>query len=161
MKREDIRRMLVATEATFRPTEAQRRMVKMYAFNGADVPKIARALNLSEAQLLFYFADEMNHGKEEMLAWAADNVFKLAGMLEDEPATALKANQLILQSKLRTWRVPKTDEEPEDRRPKAIAKMTLAETEAEIDRLMEQRKRATAGGSGEESANTESPDIVG
>lgn len=115
------------------PPPDMRRKVLMYVFNGVPPERIAAILGITPRQLRQHFAHELDNGEEELLAWCASNVVQLAAQQEN-PSVALQANSQMLQARKKNWRVPR-GETPPEQPDKRISRMSLAEVEAELDKL--------------------------
>lgn len=153
MTRRARKRELMALGAPlYTPTEEQRRQVRMYLFNAVSEKRIAEILDISLDELRYHFRKELNIGTDELMAWSASNIVALAGQREDL-GVALKANTLMLQSRKKVWRIP-TSEVDEDTLKKPVDRLSLAETEAEIARILE--RRGGAGGASADPAPTQS-----
>lgn len=119
------------------PPLEMRRKVLMYVFNGVPLERIAAILGITPRQLRQHFAHELDNGEEELLAWCASNVVHLAAQHEN-PSVALQANTQMLQARKKNWRVPKV-EPPPKQDDKPVNRMTLAEVDAEIEKLNAKR----------------------
>ena len=126
----------------FEATDEQRRMVRILAFNQTPEDRIAEALNIPVQVLRYVFRREMDYATDEVCAIAAQNILELAAQRKDL-GVALRANELLVRTRLRCWREPK---ESDDLPPARIEGMTLAEVEAEIERI--RRGTAHAAGAG-------------
>jgi hypothetical protein len=159
MRRRTAQRRLVALgHQPWVPSEEQREMVKMYALNEVPHEKIARILECTLAELHYHFSRELNLGVEELLGWAAGRASWLASQNQDL-GVAYRATMHLLQSRKKAWRIPKT-EEPEEERQRPVARLTLAETEAEIERILARRagRGATAGAAPAQGEEAEGED---
>lgn len=109
MRKKALRRMLATLgREPFTPTDAQRELVRILVFNETPEPRIAEAVGCPEGELRYWFSRELDYSKEQMLAVCAANMFRLANQTSDL-GVSLKANQLMLSTRLRAWREPKDD----------------------------------------------------
>lgn len=133
MREKRIRQELAALGyEPFEPTDLQRDMVEMYVLNGLSEDRIAAALGISITELRYHFHREMNYSRDQLLAQAAGRMVALANQTSDL-GVAFRANQLMLQANVKSWRVPSAD--APDREDKPVERMTLAEVEEELARL--------------------------
>lgn len=128
------------TKARWKPSETHRELVRVHVLNGIPEHRIAASFGVSVDELRYHFSKELNFSREEVLAMAAHNMIRLANR-DDDPATAFRANALLLQSRLKTWRVPTGDapDATEQEALKAVGKMSLEEMDAEIGRILARR----------------------
>jgi hypothetical protein len=123
--------MLVALgHETWTPSDEQRARVRTLAYNRVPHERIARFLHCTVEELRFHFQHELELGEDEILALAAANIFRLANQQEDL-GVALRANQMLLQTRHAGWREPKPT--AEDSAQKRISQMTTEELEALVE----------------------------
>jgi hypothetical protein len=137
------RKLVALGYPQFEPTDEQRKMVRILAFNQTPEDRIAEALNIPVPVLRYCFRREMNYATDEVCAIAAQNILELAAQRKDL-GVALRANELLVKTRLRSWREPNASD---DTPPPRIANMTLQEVEAEIERI-KRRGDASAAGEG-------------
>ena len=123
----------------FTATDEMRDLVKLLVFNGTPEARMASGLGLSIEELRYYFADELGYSVDRLLAETTARVIGLMRQSTD-PAIALNAAKLMLQTRLKAWRMP-TDEAQEG---KPIEAMTLIEVDRAIADLERQRRDAAA-----------------
>jgi hypothetical protein len=139
-------RELVALDCPpFEPTEDQREMVRVLAFNGVEHDRIAAVLEIRPIELAYHFRRELDLSEDIILAIATQAVRELAKQRTDL-GVAFRANELMLRTRSPRWREPKVEAavnvRPED--------MDLAQVEAAIARL--ERRLADAAGPAEAEA---------
>lgn len=156
MRKRRMRRELQALgERTFDPTDDQRQWVKVYRFNGLSESRIAALMGISIESLRYHFQREMDYSRDELLGHAAGRMLHLASQ-NLHLGVAYKANELILQSRLREWRIPKDDsQDPQD---KSLESMSIAELQRELSRV--RALRANARAAAPEDAGEGEPDGV-
>lgn len=155
MREKTMRRQLVALGCPpFEPTEDQRELVRVLAFNGVDHDRIAAILEIRPIELTYHFRRELDLSEDYILAVAAQAVRDLARQRSDL-GVALRANELMLKTRSAKWREPKVDV-PVNIRPED---MDLAQVEHAIARL-EQRRRDAAGAPEAEAPATGDPPIA-
>lgn len=147
MRAKAMRRQLVALGCPpYTPTEEQRELVRVLAFNGCDHERIAAILEVRLIELQYHFRRELELSEDYILAVSAQAVRELAAQRNDL-GVALRANQLMLQSRSRRWRIP--TEEVDERKP--VEAMSLIEVDRAIAEL-ERRQRDHA-----EAADAQAP----
>jgi hypothetical protein len=143
-----MRRELVALgHPAFEPSEEQRRLCRVLALNDTPHERIAHILEITLPQLQYFFARELDLSKDAILAIAAQNMLDLSNQRNDL-GVALRANELVLKTRSRSWRVP-SDEAQEG---KPVERMSLTEVDEAIARLERQRRDAAASADAEEAA---------
>lgn len=148
MRKRRVRRELAALgEDPFEPSEEQRSLVRTLALNDTPVERIAYILELSQVQVTYWFARELDLAKDAFITIATDRVIALIKQ-ERDPGVALRASELLLKTRSRSWRVP-SDEAQEG---KPVERMTLTEVDDAIARLERQRRDAAAAAHEEEAA---------
>lgn len=153
MRRAQAKRELMALGyRQWKPSDAQRDQVRIHHMNGVPEWRICQHIGCTIEELRYHFWRELNLGKDEMIAWASERMFRLARQ-EAEPSVAFQATKLILQTRSKHWRVPTTDKDHDDHE-KPIAALTMAEMEVEIAKLLE-RRRAAAGSATSEPEEAE------
>jgi AcrR family transcriptional regulator len=139
------RRTLVALGGrVFTPTDDQRRMVVAMQLNGSALEAMAAALKITTMELRYHFQRELDLGVDVVMAQAAQNIISLANQTEDK-GVALRANQAILAPRAKPWREPPVEAQVSAGN---LDDLTLAEVEAQIERL-ERRRRAAVAPEGE------------
>lgn len=119
-------------EPPFQPTDYMREMCRMHVLNGLGEDQIAALFGISRTVLRYHFARELDHTKAQILAECAGRMVGLARQTEDL-GVCFRANALVLQSRLKTWRIPSADA-PDDQ-DKPLESMSLAELQRELSRL--------------------------
>lgn len=79
------------------PTSATRQLVQVYCFTGLPQAKIASHLGISVPTLVKYYREELDHGKEKMLAKVSSTIFAIATQNRDLKAS-LTASIFILKT---------------------------------------------------------------
>lgn len=131
----------------FEATDELRQMVGLLVFNGTPEARIAAGLDLSIDELRYYFADELGYAQDRLLAKTAARVIALANQDADR-GVALNAAKLMLQTRLKSWRVPET----EVVEGKPVEAMSLIEVDRAIAELERRRRDAAAFADAEAAA---------
>jgi hypothetical protein len=138
-KRRMMRELVALGCPPFEPTEDQRELVRVLAFNGVAHDRIAAILEIRPIELTYWFSRELDLSEDYILAVAAQAVRELAKQRTDM-GVALRANELMLKSRSAKWREPKTEPvlnvRPED--------MDLVQVETAIAQLERRRRDAAA-----------------
>lgn len=135
MRKRRAHRLLVASGAgrPFEPSDEQRWLVSVLAFNGTPEPRIASGLGLTLPELQYYFRDELGYAGDRILAHCAADMIKLARQKEDL-GVSLRANELMLRTRLPNWREPKQTEAQAPALER-VESLSLREVEAELAKL--------------------------
>jgi len=150
-----MRRHLVALGCPpFTPTEDQRELVRILAFNGVPEDRIAAIMELREIELVYHFARELDLSEDYVLAKAAKTVMELADQRQDL-GVALRAAESMLRARNPRWREPKAVEADDRGRP--VEMMSLPEVDRAIAELERRRRGDAASPDAEEAA----PDVEG
>jgi hypothetical protein len=140
MKRRYAKRVLAVLHGQpFTATAEMRDLVKLLVFNGTPEARMATGLGLSIEELRYHFADELGYSQDRLLAESAARVIALMRQDKD-PAIALNAAKMMLQTRLKAWRVPET----EAQEGKPVEAMTLIEVDRAIADLERRRRDAAA-----------------
>lgn len=157
MRQKTMRRQLAALGCPpFEPTEDQKELVRVLAFNGVEHERIAKILEMREIELLYYFRRELDLAEDYVLAKATKAIFELAAQRNDL-GVAYRSNELLLRTRSAKWREPKAVE-PEEGRP--VERMTLIEVDRAIAEL-ERRRRSTAAAADAEAPASDVEDLAG
>lgn len=132
----------------FVPTEEQRELCKVLAFNGVAHERIAEILEVAPLELVWHFRRELDLAEDYVLAKATSAMFALADQRNDL-GVAFRANELMLRTRSARWREPKAVEATDSVR--RIEDMDLTQVEAAIAQL--ERRRRDAAGAAEPQAN--------
>lgn len=138
----------------FSPTEEQRELVRILAFNGTDHDRIAAVLEVRPIELAYHFRRELDLSEDYVLALATKSVWELAAQRNDL-GVALRANTLMLQTRSARWREPKAVDADDEGKP--VDRMSLLEVDRAIAEL-ERRRRDHASVADAEAA---APDVEG
>ncbi len=148
-------RMLVKAQADdYEPNDDHRRMVRLHSYNGLSLERIAEILQVPAPAILVHYRRELQDGEDTLLAYAAQTVMTVAGMTETHPEAALKAANLMLQSRKRNWRIPK--EEPAPPQAKRLEDMGLKEIDERLAQLRAALGGAAPAGAEAQAAGSES-----
>lgn len=79
------------------PTSESRQLVQAYCWSGLTQERIASHLGISVPTLTKHYRDELDHGKEKMLAKVASTIFGIATQTRDLKAS-LTASIFILKT---------------------------------------------------------------
>lgn len=79
------------------PTNESRQLVQAYCWSGLTQERIASQLGISVPTLTKHYRDELDHGKEKMLAKVASTIFGIATQTRDLKAS-LTASIFILKT---------------------------------------------------------------
>ena len=79
------------------PTNESRQLVQAYCWSGLTQERIASHLGISVPTLTKHYRDELDHGKEKMLAKVASTIFGIATQTRDLKAS-LTASIFILKT---------------------------------------------------------------
>jgi hypothetical protein len=113
----------------FTPTEEQRELCRVLAFNGVAHDRIAEILEMALIELVWHFRRELDLSEDFVLAKATAAMFDLANQRNDL-GVAFRANELMLRTRSPRWREPKVVEATDSVR--RIEDMDLGQVEAEI-----------------------------
>lgn len=135
------RQLLALGYPPFHATDEQRFQVRVLAFNGVPIERIAAIMELAEVELLYHFRRELELGEDVILAKAAATVMELSQQRNDL-GVALRAAHAMLSARSARWREPKpTDAEPAG---KPVELMNLPEVDNAIADLERRRRGAAA-----------------
>lgn len=149
------RQLLALGYPPFHATDEQRFQVRVLAFNGVPVERIAAIMELAEVELLYHFRRELELGEDVILAKAAATVMELSQQRNDL-GVALKAAHAMLSARSARWREPKpTDAEAVG---KPVELMSLPEVDNAIADL-ERRRRSSAAASDQEASTADLQDV--
>jgi hypothetical protein len=138
----------------FEPTEDQRELVRVLAFNGVPAERIAMILELREIEVVYHFRRELDLSEDYVLAKAAKTVMELADQRNDL-GVALRAAEAMLRARSPRWREPKAVEAEEAAKP--VEMMSLPE----VDRAIAELQRRRRGDAAPVDAEAAASDVEG
>jgi hypothetical protein len=157
MREKTMRRQLAALGCPpFEPTDEQRELVRVLAFNGVAHERIAEILEIRMLELVYFFRRELSLAEDYVLAHATKAIFDLARQRNDL-GVAYKANELMLRTRSPKWREPKAVEAEEG---KPVERMNLIEVDRAIAEL-ERRRREHAAAPDAEAPAPDIEDVAG
>lgn len=137
-----MRRQLAALGCPpFTPTDDQRELVRVLAFNRVEPERIAEILEMQELELLYWFRRELDLAEDFVLAKATAAMWELANQRNDL-SIAFKANELMLKARSPHWREPKAVEAGDAGKP--VERMNLIEVDRAIAELERRRRDAAS-----------------